>query len=87
MASFTELPKPNLGDINTLQFLIKANKKSPTQLNMTYVECCALDTIQVTIVPEKKGIFLKHVEYEISSVVGIMWQQFAMFPVIFAGSK
>nr|CAB3266468.1 sorting nexin-8 [Phallusia mammillata] len=63
-----ELPRPNLGDITNLKRLSKMNQKSPTELNTTYAQCCAFDTIQVTLVPEKKGIFLKHVEYEVSSV-------------------
>jgi hypothetical protein len=28
-----------------------------------------LDTIEVDLVPEKKGLFLKHVEYQVSSKV------------------
>ncbi|XP_076808812.1 sorting nexin-8-like [Clavelina lepadiformis] len=62
-----ELPKPNLGNIDGLKILLQQSKKSPTALNVTFSQCCALDTVQVTIVPEKKGIFLKHVEYEITS--------------------
>jgi len=38
-------------------------------LSMKYKEYCALDSVQVMVVPEKKGIFLKHVEYEITSKV------------------
>lgn len=39
------------------------------RLGLTYHEVCALDTVQVSLVPEKKGLFLKHVEYEVTSQV------------------
>uniref|UniRef100_H2ZQ76 PX domain-containing protein n=1 Tax=Ciona savignyi TaxID=51511 RepID=H2ZQ76_CIOSA len=62
-----ELPKPNLGDVSELRKLLHQTKKSPTELDFTYHECCAFDSIDITLVPEKKGIFLKHSEYEITS--------------------
>lgn len=62
-----ELPRPDLGDVETLKLMIRQTKTSPTQLNYTYEEMCSFDTIQVELMPEKKGIFLKHSEYEVSS--------------------
>ncbi|XP_023221676.1 sorting nexin-8-like isoform X1 [Centruroides sculpturatus] len=64
-----ELPKPSLGDLTDLRVLSiqLRREKNPTRLGLNYVEICALDTIKVTVLPEKKGLFLKHVEYEVSS--------------------
>ena len=52
-----------------MRYIVKESKQSPMNLSMKYKEYCALDSIQVMVVPEKKGIFLKHVEYEITSKV------------------
>ncbi|KAF8789697.1 sorting nexin-8-like isoform X1 [Argiope bruennichi] len=64
-----ELPKPSLGDLTDLRILsIRLRReKNPMRLGLTYHEVCALDTVQVSLVPEKKGLFLKHVEYEVTS--------------------
>ncbi|KAG8189274.1 hypothetical protein JTE90_019034 [Oedothorax gibbosus] len=64
-----ELPKPSLGDLTDLRILsIRLRReKNPMRLGLTYHEICALDTIQISLVPEKKGLFLKHVEYEVTS--------------------
>lgn len=66
-----ELPKPSLGDLTDLRILsIRLRReKNPMRLGLTYGEICALDTVQISLVPEKKGLFLKHVEYEVSSQV------------------
>ncbi|ETE58585.1 Sorting nexin-8, partial [Ophiophagus hannah] len=40
---------------------------SPLVLPHTLQELLSKDTIQVQLIPEKKGLFLKHVEYEVSS--------------------
>lgn len=42
---------------------------NPSKLNLTYTDICKLDTIEVNLVPERKGIFLKHVEYQVTSKV------------------
>nr|XP_002127832.1 sorting nexin-8 [Ciona intestinalis] len=62
-----ELPKPKLGDLESLKFFLKPNISTPTILNVCYAEFCNYDVIEVKLVPEKKGIFLKHSEYEITS--------------------
>uniref|UniRef100_A0A803K557 Uncharacterized protein n=1 Tax=Xenopus tropicalis TaxID=8364 RepID=A0A803K557_XENTR len=36
-------------------------------LPYTLQEILGRDTVQVELIPEKKGLFLKHVEYEVSS--------------------
>lgn len=42
---------------------------NPLLLSHTLQELLARDTVQVELIPEKKGLFLKHVEYEVSSQV------------------
>ena len=68
---FTELPKPSLGDLSDLRALSakKRREKSPNILGFTFRELCELDTVKVELLPEKKGLILKHVEYEITSQV------------------
>ncbi|KAI5935822.1 Sorting nexin-8 [Manis javanica] len=39
----------------------------PLLLSCSLQELLARDTVQVELIPEKKGLFLKHVEYEVSS--------------------
>lgn len=69
--SIIELPRPNLGDLSDLRATsIKMRRqKSPNVLGYSYHELCKLDTIKVELVPEKKGLILKHVEYEVTSQV------------------
>uniref|UniRef100_A0A8P0NZ64 Sorting nexin 8 n=1 Tax=Canis lupus familiaris TaxID=9615 RepID=A0A8P0NZ64_CANLF len=43
---------------------------NPLLLSYTLQELLARDTVQVELIPEKKGLFLKHVEYEVSSQGG-----------------
>lgn len=42
-------------------------------MSYTLQELLARDTVQVELIPEKKGLFLKHVEYEVSSQVRSKW--------------
>lgn len=69
--ALAELPVPVLGDISEVCLLAQRLHKNnnPTTLNLTYSDICNLDTIEVNLVPEKKGIFLKHVEYQVTSKV------------------
>jgi sorting nexin-8 len=62
----TELPRPELGDLSDLSL---ERTTSLTQIGLRYPDICQLDTIEVDLVPEKKGLFLKHVEYQVSSKV------------------
>jgi sorting nexin-8 len=66
-----ELPKPSLGDLGDLNHLSAQlrRERNPTVLGYTYDEICAFDSIKVELVPEKKGLILKHVEYEVTSQV------------------
>ena len=67
----SELPKPTLGDITDMKAVsIKVQKaKNPAVLGLSYAELVAIDTITVELVPQKKGIILKHNEYSIYSQV------------------
>lgn len=64
-----ELPKPSLGDLGDLRSTsVKLRReKNPNILGYNYRELCDLDAIKVELMPEKKGIILKHVEYEVTS--------------------
>ena len=64
-----ELPKPSLGDLSDLRASsVKLRReKHPNILGYNFRELCDLDAIKVELVPEKKGIILKHVEYEVTS--------------------
>ncbi|XP_013391524.1 sorting nexin-8-like isoform X2 [Lingula anatina] len=64
-----ELPKPQLGDLTDLKAIGMRvrREKNPNVLGYNYKELCLLDTIKVERVPEKKGIIMKHVEYEVTS--------------------
>ncbi|XP_067671895.1 sorting nexin-8-like [Haliotis asinina] len=64
-----ELPKPTLGDLSDLKALsVKMRReRNPNVLGFNYNELCNLDIVKVELVPEKKGLILKHVEYEVTS--------------------
>lgn len=51
------------------QFLMQAPPGNPLLLPHTLQELLSKDSVQVELIPEKKGLFLKHVEYEVSSKV------------------
>ncbi|KAG8432999.1 hypothetical protein GDO86_017316 [Hymenochirus boettgeri] len=44
-----------------------SSQESQLMLNHTLQQLLGHDTVQVELIPEKKGLFLKHVEYEVSS--------------------
>ena len=49
---------------------VQAQKKNnPAVLGLSYAELVAMDTISVDLVPQKKGIILKHNEYSVNSQV------------------
>ena len=68
-----ELPRPSLGDLSDLKaFCIRVRReRTPNVLGYSYDELNDLDSVKVELVPEKKGLILKHVEYEVTSQVGI----------------
>ncbi|XP_043567747.1 sorting nexin-8-like [Chiloscyllium plagiosum] len=59
-----EYPKPRLGELESIRMQTHGN---PILLSMTLQDLLHVDTVQVELIPEKKGLFLKHVEYELSS--------------------
>ncbi|MGH0140488.1 UNVERIFIED_CONTAM: hypothetical protein FKN15_017610, partial [Acipenser sinensis] len=66
LENFTqEFPKPSLGDLQALR--MQPASRNPLLLSQTLAELLDIDTVQVELIPEKKGLFLKHVEYEITS--------------------
>ncbi|CAF1110489.1 unnamed protein product [Didymodactylos carnosus] len=82
-----ELPVPIIGDINELgdRFIrLLRDNHSQTILCFRYGDLCSLDTIQVELVPEKKGnthnfrsVIIRHFEYEVSSMlvfIASFWQ-------------
>lgn len=48
---------------------MQAPQGNPLLLSHTLQELLSKDSVQVELIPEKKGLFLKHVEYEVSSKV------------------
>ena len=66
-----ELPMPTLGDLSDLRKLtLRFRRQShPTQLGYTYDELVGLDTLHLRIIPGKKGLIMKHVEFILESHV------------------
>ncbi|GAB6031164.1 sorting nexin [Chamberlinius hualienensis] len=64
-----ELPIPILKDLEILQGFGKRmwREQNPSLLNLSYAELVTADVSTVELVPEKKGIILKHVEYVVTS--------------------
>uniref|UniRef100_A0A8C7FQL3 Sorting nexin 8a n=1 Tax=Oncorhynchus kisutch TaxID=8019 RepID=A0A8C7FQL3_ONCKI len=61
-------PKPQLGEFKVLQTLrMQPTQESPLTVPQTLGKLLARETVQVELIPEKKGLFLKHVEYQITS--------------------
>ncbi|XP_062914705.1 sorting nexin-8a isoform X1 [Mobula hypostoma] len=65
--SSQEFPKPQLGDVSELESLRMQDRGNPILLSWTLQDLLHIDMVQVELIPEKKGLFLKHVEYEVSS--------------------
>jgi len=64
-----ELPSPKLATVaeirDSCMRLFRATH--PNQLGYTYEELKSMDEIAVTLIPEKKGMVFKHVEYLVES--------------------
>ncbi|XP_072453816.1 sorting nexin-8 isoform X2 [Notamacropus eugenii] len=64
-----DLPKPQvIEQREPASFRMQVTQGNPLLLPHTLSELLARDTVQVELIPEKKGLFLKHVEYEVSSL-------------------
>ena len=79
-AASSELPIPKLASLSELRDMCMQVLRvtNPTQLGYTYEELKALDDISVTIMPEKKGMVFKHVEYLVESKVRIQMEKMAV---------
>ncbi|CAG2062335.1 unnamed protein product, partial [Timema podura] len=55
----SELPCSELGDLTDLKQLTHRDS-NPTRLGLRYPDLYQLDSIELDVVPEKKGLFLKH---------------------------
>ncbi|XP_034567737.1 sorting nexin-8a isoform X2 [Notolabrus celidotus] len=63
-----EFPKPQLGEPRDLSALrMQPAQEDVLTLSQTLDKLLARDTVQVELIPEKKGLFLKHVEYQVTS--------------------
>uniref|UniRef100_A0A3B3Z8G2 PX domain-containing protein n=1 Tax=Periophthalmus magnuspinnatus TaxID=409849 RepID=A0A3B3Z8G2_9GOBI len=64
----TELPKPHLGEPRDLSSLrMQPAQEDELTLSQNLDQLLSRDTVQVELIPEKKGLFLKHVEYQVTS--------------------
>lgn len=69
----TELPKPQLGELKDLRALrMQPAPEDVLSLSQTLGKLLAHDSVQVELIPEKKGLFLKHVEYQVTSQARIL---------------
>lgn len=67
-----DLPRPQLSERRDPDpTRMQMPPGNPLLLSHTLQELLARDTVQVELVPEKKGLFLKHVEYQVSSQVPV----------------
>lgn len=63
-----ELPKPQLGEPRDLTVLrMQPAQEDALTVSHTLDKLLAQDSVQVELIPEKKGLFLKHVEYQVTS--------------------
>ncbi|XP_068606235.1 sorting nexin-8a [Brachionichthys hirsutus] len=63
-----ELPKPHLGEPSDLSALrMQPAQEDVLAVSQTLDKLLAQDTVRVELIPEKKGLFLKHVEYQVTS--------------------
>ncbi|KAA8585310.1 hypothetical protein FQN60_004004, partial [Etheostoma spectabile] len=63
-----ELPKPQLGELKDLNALrMQPAQEDVLTMSQTLDRLLVRDTVQVELIPEKKGLFLKHVEYQLTS--------------------
>uniref|UniRef100_A0A4W3IHS7 Sorting nexin 8a n=1 Tax=Callorhinchus milii TaxID=7868 RepID=A0A4W3IHS7_CALMI len=58
---------PQLGAPGELEAVRMQAQANPILVCRSLPELMAIDTVEVELIPEKKGLFLKHVEYEVSS--------------------
>lgn len=71
LVSAAELPSPTLASMSELRSSCMKilRKMRPTELGYNYEELKAMDDVSVNLLPEKKGMVFKHVEYLVESKV------------------
>ncbi|XP_055984458.1 sorting nexin-8 isoform X2 [Sorex fumeus] len=63
-----DVPVPPVGERRELEpRQMQGPQGNPLLLSASLQELLARDTVQVELIPEKKGLFLKHVEYQVAS--------------------
>lgn len=62
-----EYPVPSIKDLQAVRNLKTAMKSNRSILGYTYSDLTKMDSISVSLVPEKKGLFLKYSEYSLTS--------------------
>lgn len=73
-----------MGEPKELQSLrLQLVQENPLILSLTLAELLMKDTIKVELIPEKKGLFLKHVEYQVTSEVS-EFREFKLECIFFA---
>ena len=77
LVSTAELPSPTLASMSELRSSCMKilRKMRPTELGYSYEEIKAMDEVNVNLLPEKKGMVFKHVEYLVESKVSQTVQQ------------
>ena len=68
----TEYPIPSIGSVDLVKTKLhqkEASDKGPSTMSFTYTELQALDTVTVHSLLLKKGMLLKHTEYEVEASV------------------
>ncbi|XP_060521347.1 sorting nexin-8-like isoform X2 [Cylas formicarius] len=64
----SKYPSPTISDLSSIQTLkAKLILKNKPASNFHYHRLVQMDTVNVQLVPEKKGLFLKHSEYFVTS--------------------
>ncbi|XP_057716874.1 sorting nexin-8a [Corythoichthys intestinalis] len=64
-----ELPKPQLGEPRDLRSLrMQPAQEDELTLSLNVDGMLEGDAVKVKLIPEKKGLFLKHVEYQVTSL-------------------
>ncbi|CAF3308914.1 unnamed protein product [Rotaria socialis] len=66
-----ELPIPTLDNLTELEerlIRILRSDQGKTTFCFRYGDLCSLDTIQVEVAPDKKGVIIRHFEYEVTSM-------------------
>ncbi|CAF5138138.1 unnamed protein product, partial [Rotaria magnacalcarata] len=66
-----ELPIPTLDNLTELEdrlIRVLRSDQGKTTFCFRYGDLCSLDTIQVEVAPDKKGVIIRHFEYEVTSM-------------------